>query len=434
MRSRLAIALIAALFATGLVACTAGAAEAELTPAEVAVVVLDDFNLAVNPAPHDPNANCANTGRGANEIETGGGGDGLPAGVTHGKAVYDTLQRSLQDVGYTSVGPLDIRRAPLVPGYLSNWKHPGLGKRLLLLGMDTADFDTARIAIDLEATLEYLRTAFGITRFVLNMSFVITPCDVPGWLAANGAAVTNAALVDAYHRMVDRNPHADRLHSLINSLAGSSPAARLPADLHGNQELREITQRVATNLFYDLWTTRTIDQLRHITDLAGRGFLRVTIEDPLQSYLSGNPFAGGVSTVGAAGNGVHRADGRLVQINFPFAPAIWNPVVSASALHSGLRAEYSNSGEVMLDGTATIAGRPPTPRVRGTSFAAPRLSARQALHLTRGYPNTCAADGRSAELPPLGYTDITAEPGTPQWNNLTLDVAVSAHCPAFPAT
>jgi hypothetical protein len=105
-----------------------------------------------------------------------------------------------------------------------------------------------------------------------------------------------------------------------------------------------------------------------------------------------------------------------------------------SALHDSERARYSNSGEVMLDGSATLAGSGSTGDVRGTSFAAPRLSARHALHLMRGHPTTCGTDSRSQHLPPLGYTDITVETATPQWRNLTLGEAVPAYCPLFPAS
>ncbi len=431
MNSRLVIPLVAMLITAGPVAGTD-----DLTPADVAVIVLDDFSPGIDPAAHDANANCANTGRGANEIETSGGGGGLPEGFSHGRAVYETLRRSLQDTGFTFTAPVDIPRDPLVPDFLTDWRHPGLGQRLLLLGMDTAGFDTGRIAADLQGTLAYLRTAFGVTRFVLNMSFVITPCDVPGWLAAKGSPLSDTELIAAYHRLVDRNPDADSLHRRIDELASSLLADTLAERLHRDRELREITQRVATNTFYELWTARTVKQLMQLQDLPALAYDRVTALDPLQSFLATRPFDAGVTSVGAAGNGVHAKTGHLIRINYPFAPAIWNTVVSTSALESGQRAGYSNSGEVILDGSATlpVAATAAARGVHGTSFAAPRLSARHALHLMRGHPTTCAAPGKAEHLPPLGYTDITAETETPQWNNLTLAAAVTTHCPPFPAT
>src|SRR5262245_47479480 len=113
--------------------------------------------------------------------------------------------------------------------------------------------------------------------------------------------------------------------------------------------------------------------------------------------------------VGAAGNGLRQlttgADGtttvqQLTALPFPFAPAIWNDVVSASASTSdspsgghAVLMGYSNRGEVALEGSSRRAD------VQGTSFAAPRLTAWEAIYLLNGGRFAC-----DTYRPPLGYT------------------------------
>ncbi len=110
------------------------------------------------------------------------------------------------------------------------------------------------------------------------------------------------------------------------------------------------------------------------------------------------------------------------QLPFPFAPGLWNPVVSTSASDEDpqTRADYSNSGEVLLDGR-TSAG---TTNVHGTSFAAPRLSAQEAVYLFTGGETTCASN-----IPPLGYTN--SDLGGQTWQNLEVAAAAAGYCPAF---
>jgi len=119
---------------------------------------------------------------------------------------------------------------------------------------------------------------------------------------------------------------------------------------------------------------------------------------------------------------------QSLRLDFPFAPAMWNSVVSVSALPledaDGNRAWYSNSGEVTFDGrwTHTATGMV----LEGTSFAAPRLSHQEALYLLTGGPVQCVTP---AHVPPLGYTNIDA--GIFTWQNLPLTTAVTSYCQAF---
>ena len=83
-------------------------------------------------------------------------------------------------------------------------------------------------------------------------------------------------------------------------------------------------------------------------------------------------------------------------------------------------ASYSNSGEVMADGSYEHNNFV----WRGTSFAAPLISLEEAFFLLTGGHQTCEAN-----VPPLGYADF--EHQKQQWNNMSLDKVIGAFCPQF---
>ena len=85
---------------------------------------------------------------------------------------------------------------------------------------------------------------------------------------------------------------------------------------------------------------------------------------------------------------------------FPFAPALWDFVVSASADAEPAITARLNSGEVKLD----AAGPALVPGSFGTSFAAPRLSALEARYLAETGSVACGG------TPPLGYVDLSGSP------------------------
>ena len=118
--------------------------------------------------------------------------------------------------------------------------------------------------------------------------------------------------------------------------------------------------------------------------------------------------------VAAAGNGVWLPDGNKAQLPFPTAPGIWNSVVSTSAtdLAETTLAKYSNNGEVMMSRDNPYGGV-------GTSFAAPHLSALEALYLLNNGAVTC-----DDHVPALGYAD--SDDGVDTWNNLWLGFGATA--------
>jgi hypothetical protein len=135
--------------------------------------------------------------------------------------------------------------------------------------------------------------------------------------------------------------------------------------------------------------------------------------------------------VAAAGN---------LGFKFPLAPALWDFVLSASAagdvpaesdscttFYNTLgtanstpflsRADYSNYGEISLDGSYFA-----SQDVAGTSFAAPKLS-----YLTAMYWLKTGQAGCGQFAPPFKYA-----PESLAWCNFDLDEAVPTLCPAFP--
>jgi len=111
----------------------------------------------------------------------------------------------------------------------------------------------------------------------------------------------------------------------------------------------------------------------------------------------------------------------FVGLPFPFAPALWDFVVSVSSVGPHL-----NSGEVTLPG----GGPAMEPNHFGTSFAAPRMSALEAMYLLKTGLTNCGA----SQNPPLGYVayysgPVTVSPTSP-WEN-TDKSAWNSKCATF---
>lgn len=212
---------------------------------------------------------------------------------------------------------------------------------------------------------------------VINMSFVIIPCDY----------------VTAF---------ADLEAQLMDARESGNP---------GNY--RSLFQRSV--VFYDDTVFPVMSQrAQEETDL-----------DPLQSLFT--DLRGSVIPVASAGN---------FGLDFPFWPGAWGQVISVSAsdgtgyaapaawdkkddspllgaenINPGRTVRISNYGEVMMPGEYEV----DEGMLSGTSFAAPRLSAALALYLAESGAYCQQDDGD----PAFAYGD---------WDNLTLDEAVSEHC------
>jgi hypothetical protein len=249
-------------------------------------------------------------------------------------------------------------------------------------------------------------------RFVLNMSFVVMPCDVVGWLT---------------------DPDLDSLLKTYDAMIQDDSTSTLKAGLASylNGDTLDMGKVRAGGFTETLLRDDTLAALRPY--LAGAFYQEVDLEDfngdrrPLstvyndpgwQSFRTqliqpgANGFPLRIIPVGAAGNGVKYPDpaiddpdrahdpANLIRkgLPFPFAPALWDFVVSTGADASPAVTARLNAGEVKLDGT----GPATVPGSFGTSFAAPRLSALEAKYLAETGKVVCGG------TPPLGYVDMTA--------------------------
>jgi hypothetical protein len=297
------------------------------------------------------------------------------------------------------------------------WKYGG--HEVTLFGLNSNGVTTGELAPRIESLVGALRAGpRHITRVVLNMSFVIVPCNVPAWLDSIGL-FDGAGILAAYQALIAGHPELGELHRALDALAGADPAERddrLRAPRRDDPLLSLRPQRAVSEFYGTTGATLPLSQQ-----------VRARLDnDPLQPILVTLARSGPVAPVGAAGNGTRSLDaGRWVHIRyeFPFAPALWDSVVSASGGEAaGPRAAYSNSGEVVLDGNSRVAlrdgGEAP---VHGSSFAAPRLSASLAIYLLRGGPSPC-----EGHLPALGYTN--SELDGQHWDDLSLDTASTRYC------
>jgi hypothetical protein len=367
----------------------------------------------------------------------------------HGRLVYDELVHLLEDRDWTR-GGCTRHGFDLLPDDLADqiwlrdlelWQKDG--QNLILAAIDTDGITTEAIARRIEQMVDLLadpvrsfilRKSLGVPEtdppvrgFVLNMSFVLLPCD-----PTFGTLLRGRDLLDYYQQAL--NPAAFKAFSLTPEAA--EPEAVAPVAVPSlEQDLVQVLGQLDTQPGWALLEQPQFGQLQLALAYTGieldeiREKTLFNKSDPLYMLLDGyrsDPPAGvPVISVGAAGNS---------GIEFPFAPALWKGVTSISSLD----AKYSNHGEVAMPGEhpsqkGEDSGKP----IHGTSFAAPRFSLRAAQYLLDGRPGPCD------DWPPFSYVDVPI-PDDPQdsqlnylvsldWKNLPLDEgAAKEHCRDFP--
>ncbi|GAB1642119.1 hypothetical protein [Krasilnikovia sp. MM14-A1259] len=382
-------------------------------PGNVAVLVVDDFGLGKDPQT-TPGAKDENCTVGTNDVGSNGAGDDLPVSTyAHGELVYRVLADALTaDLGSAPISSTTIPRpAPGPPiETTTEWKYPvkGAAYAVRLVAVHTDKYRTADILDGIRDRITALRHD-GFERFVLNLSFVVIPCDVVGWLTDPDLDT----LLKTYDAMIDSDASLKAgLMGYLNASGELDPAlvrgGDFTATLLRDDSLGALRPYLAGAYYQTIDVTHFNGKERPLStvydDPGWNGFRSQLVE----------PGASGatlkVIPVGAAGNGVKYVDPKadparahdpanLIRkgLPFPFAPALWDFVVSAGADAPEDVAARLNSGELALDAT----GPGLVPGSFGTSFAAPRLSALEARYLAQTGSVVCGG------TPPLGYVDLS---------------------------
>jgi multiple sugar transport system substrate-binding protein len=415
----------------------------------VVVLVVDAFSDVNNAQTQDGESNCLITPNG--QKFRGGESATVPLGNPHGFYVYKDFIQELESLGeftpkaregddFTGTQSFEDR------GWFKRYDLYALSKNgergLLSLAVDTDGLDLNRItqyisdAFELFSGSDTLR--LGDTdlpktdRFVVNMSFVLIPCDPDSVLKDNLQKLQdqfgiqgNAGIVQELKSRYDTDPAFKEEISTIPPL--KSLKSRLEKLGYSAVVIDDaVFQAFIAYLVYD--------------PNLGREWQITNFHDTLKRY-----FERGLEIVyvAAAGN---------FEDGFPYAPASWNFVVSASSYASQQEqnpqllpdlalsdqlvdnnrslAEYSNWGEIRDDGRLYGEDQP----IIGTSFAAPKLSAKIAHYLVDGGKSPCPDN---LEIQPfLGYgnNDIKQFPvwdgvHTEPYDNMTFDIAKDWYCP-----
>jgi hypothetical protein len=361
--------------------------------------------------------------------------NGIP--IPHGQLVYNQIRNDLNVIFGIDEPPIPVTEFPTpMPGGpliwfdpLESWSIDG-SSIIYLVPVDTSNYRTTMVTQRITETINTLNS-LGIERFVLNMSFVIMPCDL-------GLDISTHSLYESYMHLItttrDIRGLEDTLNSLLSAYDINDPNGELA--IRNNLLYGPAFGLVRILYFYNEFTIEAFKQGKDNYYKITNDRLKQWLENPIT--LNANDR---VISVAAAGN-----FGKY-GYTFPFAPAIWDSVVSVSATGwDPYKTEfnpdeidytvfytpttYSQPGEVIFNGqlnyTITNNAFPPEDVYYfGTSFAAPELSVREAFHLLNGGGVRCSdSQGRILSEPPLGYADIEGP-----WDNLIIRDAIARSCP-----
>jgi hypothetical protein len=408
--------------------------DAPTAPDNVAVLVIDDFTSTSqsNGKPAltvSPSGTCT---LGTNEVGTHGAGEGDLNNNTHGAAVYGVLQERLDEIiGRNQRTPAATSTIdpPAGPTSYTDWKVKGAtGDAILrLIAVNTTGW-TTQSAIDMtRATIKQLHDKFK--RIVMNLSFVTIPCDPTEQFKGTN---NESGLLAWYNTVIGKD------RTVYDALVGH--------DVNGcTQQKCQLTVESLRTIYpfvisdpkliplRDCLVSKVYEQINqelNVSKKSGPMVQALSIGDSGWNTVATEALVSTtdaiVVPVGAAGNGVDceavpdpNKPGQPLHMSprFPFAPALWDFVVSASATNAKVmpkKADYANSGEVVLnDGPPAIAQRS-----YGTSYSAPRLSAVEAMYLVD--PGKAKCNGYR---PTLGYVDETVDvlpdlPDPGPWKNM----------------
>jgi hypothetical protein len=350
--------------------------------------------------------------------------------IPHGQLVYNHIRNDLNKLAGITATPIPVSAFPTPIPDEDIWLRPidswsiNNDRLIYLFPVDTSNYKTTAVTERIKATVNTIYKTYRTQHFVLNMSFVIMPCDVAG---------------EYFMDLITTTPELQDMEDAINGMYDSYQSGEPTQIAAVENDMRFLPTYGTVRMLY------IYDLLKPKVGFVDPKFIPF-IDDPLNTWLEHptikEPVDIYVISVASAGNyGDHG-------YNFPFAPAIWNKVVSVSANgwdplnpeyqekvfnpdipYDGTKAFYSNFGEVMYDGKLNY----PIKNQKlediyyfGTSFAAPEISVREALYLLNGGEVSCSENNRTSQ-PPLGYSE-----GYGPWDNLILATAVPRYCSDFP--
>lgn len=363
---------------------------------DVVILVVDDFAPPSNEdstplEEYVEDENCAISPDGQKFGSTGTSLVESTANEPHGVTVFNDLTQHDPTALFT---PLPLGSNPN-QGWLkqaSIWEREQ--RNVIVVGVDTGRYTTSDISANIMSAITFFESGAVVnlgdgtnlsldpaSRFVINMSFAIVPCEL----------VTMTS--DTYDALLAQETDLMELKDALEALSPSIDP----------QLARQI---VLMNYYY--------------TDKD-----RFNEQDKLFSLLEGKSADPNIVLVASAGN-----LGEFVEFfPFPFAPAKWDFVVSVSSedketegevfppCYRNLIAKYSNCGEIRMDGDDTT----DQASNRGTSYAAPKFSLRIAIALLDDELSICAPGSTATSV--FGYASENGD-----WRNLSYDEAFAEVC------
>jgi hypothetical protein len=357
------------------------------------------------------------------------GASQLPILDPHGRLVYNEMEALIRQGGglLTEFHIGSTLADTTTPN--SDWLRDvgrwnmGAGQGdIMLVALDTDEYTSDVIADRIQESVGLLNRQFGITRFVLNMSFAVVPCS-------------DVLTSEQYQEFLDtESPEFQtEFKAAMEALVATRVGSPLPESVAKFLSSREAEQ-FRLGLLAKRWGQ--FDKCYPVRDGDSKSqsaqsdvkrqnglpadMICVAVQpanEPIAQAIlklenaeaQASPFS--IIAIAASGN---RGD------VYSFAPGFWPDVVSVSAFYetpefcSGFPLPRSNKGEVQMYGMYDC--------LPGTSFAAPRLSLEAGIYLLRSGSISCA--GLEAESsPPLSYLHGKDGSGNPTFDYLFNDLS-----------
>lgn len=332
--------------------------------AKVALVIVDDFtgiDLSAVRDTYNEDATCVVDLEGQGYAVRGASGTELED-VPHGEVVLAQVEELLAQAGLTDT--------------------------IQVVQVDLGGINSDAVIAGIEAELAKLT---DIDFFVINMSFVMIPCEHVREMAEIGSNLRNI------------DPRRD-----AQTYRASFDQARAIMDTQVRQRF-EADYQMDTDTMSDT-AAEVVEYSNPVIEfLDTAGANKIFIASAGNFGLDYSFLPGAYPQVVS----VSASNGFGYEASAPWNPTNNNPLLSLDpATRAGAGTRISNYGEVMLPGEYT---HPEYGTIIGTSFAAPRLSVAVAAYLATVGGDYCQANGNFA----LAY-------GTD--DNLTLSQAISQHC------